>query len=54
MLLVDLFFPVIFGVTLGLLFGRSPKSLAGLQPTHVWLLWFAAAVQIAEYYVPPL
>jgi hypothetical protein len=54
MLLVDLFFPVIFGVTLGLVLGRSPRSLASLQPTHVWLLWLAAAVQIAEYYVPPL
>ena len=54
MLIIDLLLPVLIGLALGLVCRRSPRSLARLQPSHVWLLWLAGAIQLAEYAVPPL
>lgn len=54
MLIADLMLPVLLGLALGLLCRRSVGSLAQLRLRQVWLLWVAAGVQVAEYYVPVL
>lgn len=54
MVVADLLLPVMLGLVAGLVCGRSPRSLIGLRLEHVWLLWLAAGVQVAEHYVHPL
>jgi hypothetical protein len=54
MVVADLLLPVLLGLLVGLACGRSPRTLVGLRLEQLWLLWVAAGVQVAEYYVHPL
>ncbi|GAA1403688.1 DUF5317 family protein [Catellatospora coxensis] len=52
--LILLIAPPALGVLVGYLCGGRLAGLRGIRLSALWLLWLAAAVQAAQYYVTPL